>query len=157
IPIRPRSRRRPPKCDTAEEAEPRRLAANRVTPPPSRPTALSACLTPPMALRSPGDRLSRRSSSVSRRCVSAKATCVPSELHHVLFFLDKSPPCVMAHGEFGYELEPPPFDACIATMPSVGVVVIEEGFDRFGWDVGPLVSGDVDPLVGVPCEKLDAL
>ena len=49
----------------------------------------------------------------------------------------------------GYELKPPPCDADILSVPTVGEVVIEDGLGRFrGAGDRPFVA-DVDAAIGV--------
>ena len=55
------------------------------------------------------------------------------------------------------QLKTPPGDADIGMVPSVWVVVVEDGFDRFrGSSTEPFLA-DVDPLIGVGGEEVDAV
>jgi hypothetical protein len=58
---------------------------------------------------------------------------------------------------FGEVLETPAGDEVVVTMAAVGILVVEDGFDRFGRLTGDAFGADVDGAVGVGGEELDAL
>jgi hypothetical protein len=58
------------------------------------------------------------------------------------------------HFELGNQLESPAGDADIIAMPSVGEVVIEDGFDRFR-GFGSESRADVDPSVGIGSDDVE--
>jgi hypothetical protein len=54
-------------------------------------------------------------------------------------------------------LESPSSEEEVTTVAAVGIVEIEDRFDRFGRVIDDPVVGDVDPSVGVGGMDLDAL
>lgn len=52
-----------------------------------------------------------------------------------------------AHAELGYDLETPAGAGEVSAVEAVGVVVVEDGFDRFWRFDVPDRGGDVDPFV----------
>jgi hypothetical protein len=80
----------------------------------------------------------------------------PSESGHVAVFDPSTLSQRHADAELGYQLQAPPGYADIVAMPSVRVVVIEDRLDGFrGLGDGPFV-GDVDPVIGVGGDEIDA-
>jgi hypothetical protein len=57
----------------------------------------------------------------------------------------------------GEVLETPAGDEVVVAMAAVGILVIEDGFDRLGGFAGESFGADVDGAVSVGGEELDAL
>jgi hypothetical protein len=79
-----------------------------------------------------------------------------SKPSHLVILLRLLLPDQAADVELGDELEPPTSDDDVVSVAAVGIVVIEDGFDRFGLRERPGVA-DVEPLVGVGGEEVCAL
>ena len=59
--------------------------------------------------------------------------------------------------ELREELEPPPRRFDVVAMPAVGIVEIEDGEEGSFGSVPLPGVGDVDEVVGVGCDELDAV